>query len=145
MLRAYSNHMRPLETRQVPRLWTTVALAVVTAAGAVASYLGRVEVKGLSMAPTLLPGDRLLVLKTRRVRPGDLVVVRDPREPSRQVVKRVTATTPNGIEIRGDNPAASTDSRTYGSVPRTLIVGRALSRYAPPPGQDPCAARTRSI
>jgi nickel-type superoxide dismutase maturation protease len=94
--------------------------------------MDRVTVTGLSMAPALLPGDRLLVLRTRRVRVGDTVVVRDPRDPSREVVKRVSALDPGGaVEVRGDHPAVSTDSRTFGTVPQALLVGRVIYRYAP--------------
>ncbi|MGH8898146.1 MAG: nickel-type superoxide dismutase maturation protease [Egibacteraceae bacterium] len=100
--------------------------------------LDRVTVTGLSMAPTLLPGDRLLVLRTWRVRVGDVAVVRDPRDPSLEVVKRVVGLDQDGaVEVRGDHAAASTDSRTYGSVPRALLVGRAIYRYAPPTRTGP--------
>lgn len=123
----YSNQMRRGETRAVSNLWVQVVRGVASA-----TRLDRVTVTGLSMAPALEPGDRLLVLRTRRVRVGDIAVVRDPRDPSREVVKRITALGRGGaVEIRGDYAAASTDSRTYGPVPRALVVGRAIYRYAP--------------
>ena len=85
------------------------------------------------MAPTLLPGDRLLVVRARRARAGAIVVVRDPRDSTREVVKRLTEMTPDGrLVVHGDNGHASTDSRTYGPLPPGLLVGRALYRYAPP-------------
>jgi nickel-type superoxide dismutase maturation protease len=96
------------------------------------ALIGRVVVAGTSMAPTLLPGDRLLVLRTRRVRPGDLVVVPDPRAPERVVVKRAVAVDGGRVELGGDNPEASTDSRVFGPVPRATVQGRAVYRYAPP-------------
>ncbi len=88
------------------------------------------------MRPTLEPGDHLLVLRRRwfrrrRLRPGHLVVVPDPRSPDRFLVKRITAVGPSSIRVRGDNPAASTDSREFGAVPRDAVVGRAVYRYAP--------------
>jgi nickel-type superoxide dismutase maturation protease len=95
----------------------------------------RVEVSGDSMRPTLLPGDRLLVLAGRRARVGDLVTLPDPRTPARHVVKRVTAVTAGGgatVVVRGDNPDASTDSRTFGAVPAASIGGRVIYRYFPP-------------
>jgi nickel-type superoxide dismutase maturation protease len=95
--------------------------------------LSRVAVAGTSMAPALAPGDRLVVLRTRRVRPGDVVVVRDPRRRDRAVVKRVTGATPDGeLIVHGDNGEGSTDSRTYGPLARELLVGRVIYRYAPP-------------
>jgi nickel-type superoxide dismutase maturation protease len=92
----------------------------------------RVAVTGSSMAPGLLPGDRLLVVPARRLRPGDVVLVRDPRVPARRMVKRVAAVLPEGVDVRGDDPDASTDSRLFGPVPRGLVEGRAAYRYAPP-------------
>ncbi|MGH8904791.1 MAG: nickel-type superoxide dismutase maturation protease, partial [Egibacteraceae bacterium] len=139
--------MRRGTTRALADLWIRALGGAVAA-----TRVDRVTVTGLSMAPALLPGDRLLVLRTRRVRVGDTVVVRDPRDPSFEVVKRVTALSPDGaVTVRGDHAAASTDSRTYGPVPPALIVGRAIYRYAPPTrtgriersGHEACGARFR--
>jgi nickel-type superoxide dismutase maturation protease len=98
---------------------------------AVLRRIRRVEVSGDSMRPTLLPGDRLVVLAGRRARPGDLVTLPDPRTPSRLVVKRVTAVSDRMVMVRGDNPDASTDSRTFGPVPAASIGGRVIYRYFP--------------
>lgn len=125
--------MRRGRTRTFANLWIRALGGAVAA-----TRLDRVTVTGLSMAPALLPGDRLLVLRTRRMRVGDTVVVRDPRDPSLEVVKRVTALGPDGaLTLRGDHAAASTDSRTYGPVPRALVIGRAIYRYAPPTRTGP--------
>jgi nickel-type superoxide dismutase maturation protease len=98
--------------------------------------LRRVEVTGDSMAPTLLPGDRLLVLRVggrRPLKPGDLVTIRPPPDPGRPpvLVKRVVRCDDTGIEVRGDNLGASTDSRTFGRLPRRAVTGKVLYRYAP--------------
>ena len=91
------------------------------------------------MSPTLEDGDRLLVWRTTRARPGDLVVVRNPGAVTLEVVKRVTAVSADGLLVEGDNPAASTDSRSWGPVPWSLLVGRVHLRYAP----DQRAGRVR--
>ncbi len=98
--------------------------------------LRRLEVTGESMIPTLRPGDRVLVVGglgpfRPRLRTGDLVALDDPRDPARVMVKRVTALAGGRVEVRGDNAAASTDSRHFGSVDRAAVVGRVLYRYHP--------------
>jgi len=91
----------------------------------------RVTVEGMSMEPTLAPGDRLLVVRSTHPRPGDLVVVRPPGDARRVLVKRVSAVLGDEVVVRGDNPEASTDSRDFGPVPRQAVVGRVVRRYAP--------------
>ena len=114
--------------------WEWVLAAAVLGAW-VGGRLGRVEVRGGSMAPVLLPGDRVVVLRRggpwRRPRPDDLVVLADPRDSARTVVKRLVALDAGGADVRGDNAAASTDSRVFGRVPAAALRGRAVYRYAP--------------
>ncbi len=110
---------------------------VVAAATALAALLGRrfdvVEVRGRSMTPALWPGDRLLVLPLRRPpRVGEIVLAPDPREPSRELVKRVASIGGAGVILRGDNPAASTDARSFGGVPSERVRWRAVARTWPP-------------
>ena len=88
------------------------------------------------MLPALRPGDCLLVdpdgFDQGRPAAGDLVVVPDPRLTERWLVKRVWAVDPDGrLDVRGDSPAASTDSRTFGAVDPATIVGRPWLRYWP--------------
>lgn len=99
---------------------------------AAALRLRRVEVVGDSMRPALEPGDRLLVVRTNDVRTGDMVAVVDPRAPERVVIKRVATRSSSDFTVLGDNPAASTDSRTFGPLKRTALRGRAVYRYYPP-------------
>ncbi len=99
------------------------------------AMLRRFIVEGESMMPTYVPGDRLLVLRIgRRPRIGDVVVVVDPRtfgtDAEREIVKRVTDQFADGsLEVAGDNLQASTDSRTFGPVPKSHVRGRVLRRY----------------
>ena len=106
-----------------------LAAAALLAAGAAHT---RLAVAGTSMAPTLRPGDRLLVRRwPRRVVTGAMIVVADPREPRRLVVKRVGEVRAGAVTLLGDNPAASTDSRSWGAVPVAAVRGRVVYRYAP--------------
>jgi len=116
---------------------TVLALVVIAVIGGLGRSVRRVEVVGRSMAPTFLPGDRLVVL-TRPFAPrswpvGTVVAVVDPRDPSRTLVKRVAAVdrTTGRLDVRGDDPGASTDSRAFGPVPSSSVVGRVVYRYAP--------------
>ena len=81
------------------------------------------------MRPTLLPGDRLLTLRTRQPRTGQLVVLGDPRQARRSLVKRVVAVERRMATVAGDNPAASTDSAVFGPA---AVRARVLYRYHPP-------------
>lgn len=89
------------------------------------------------MLPAYKPGGHLIVERVtywlRSPRPGDVVVLRDPEVRERYLVKRVAERTSSGRRARyvvlGDNPEASRDSRTFGPVPRSAIIGRAWFRY----------------
>jgi nickel-type superoxide dismutase maturation protease len=91
----------------------------------------RAVVEGDSMRPTLVPGDRLLVARTGRVRRGDVVALRDPRDVSRLLVKRVTSIIGSELEVHGDNDQASTDSRIFGPLAHRDVVGKVVRRYSP--------------
>lgn len=93
--------------------------------------LGLADVEGPSMVPTLRDGDVVLVWWGGRPRPGAVVVLRVPGAEGTTAVKRISRRTPAGWEVLGDNPLASTDSRHYGAVARTAILGRVLLRVRP--------------
>lgn len=108
--------------------------------------LRRVAVRGESMAPGLLPGDRLLVSALASLRPGDVVALRDPRDPRRVLVKRVASIDDRArlLVVRGDNPAASTDSREFGPVALRLLLGRCVLRYHPEARRGPLPPSAKS-
>jgi nickel-type superoxide dismutase maturation protease len=84
------------------------------------------------MQPALHPGDRVLVARWLPVRPGDIVVLRDPEWRSTFLVKRVNARAAGDrLSLRGDNPNVSRDTRHFGPVSRRLIEGRVVYRYLP--------------
>ena len=117
------------------------------------SWLLLVTVRGNSMTPTYEDGDRLLVWTWRHSKylAGEVIVFRTPYHIGEltYLVKRVVACAggpvppevahrvggsgreiPAGaLVVRGDNPA-SLDSRHFGYVCTTAVVGRVLCRLA---------------
>jgi phage repressor protein C with HTH and peptisase S24 domain len=84
------------------------------------------------MAPTLRSGDALLVRRSGRVRPGQIVVARFRARPDLLVVKRAVRPHDDGWWIEGDNEFVTDDSRSYGVAD---VIGPVILRYWPRPGR----------
>lgn len=113
-----------------------LAVASQVAAALFARRYRRFAISGQSMTPTLSPGDWVLVdehaYRTKLPERGDVVVLADPREPQRHLVKRITSVDLHGeVRVEGDNAAESTDSRHFGPVPAKMLIGRVRWRYWP--------------
>ena len=86
------------------------------------------------MLPLLQPGDEVLVnpraYHTVSPSPNDLVVAQHPHNPNLRLIKRVTAVLGDGAcFVTGDNPKASTDSRTFGAIAPQQILGKVICRF----------------
>lgn len=98
--------------------------------------LGLVRVSGVSMEPTLLDGDVLLVLWGAAPRPGSLVVCDLPPDddgcPRPLAVKRLTGPAPGEPAgrwwVERDNPRVGVDSWLVGSLPTSALRARVLLR-----------------
>lgn len=89
-----------------------------------------VRVEGDSMIPLLQSGDRVLIDPKASVKPGDVVLARHPYKSSVRVLKRLNSIESDGrIFLLGDNPDDSIDSRTFGSISRTDVLGKAVARF----------------
>ena len=115
---------------------------VVAAAAAFARYRpARVAIEGISMAPTLLPDDWVLVVTPEHFDRDDVVVVEHPHRPGYEVVKRLIAVPGDefhdrilGSEeywVEGDFAQHSTDSRAFGPVTRAQLKAKAILIYWP--------------
>lgn len=107
---------------------------LIAATAAIALALLRaalVEVRGRSMEPTLRPGERLLTLPARRpwLRAGQVVVLEDPEWAGHLVIKRIARIAGDRVDVRGDNPDASTDGRRWGLVPAARVRRIAVARW----------------
>ncbi|MEO0539066.1 MAG: nickel-type superoxide dismutase maturation protease [Cyanobacteria bacterium P01_A01_bin.123] len=110
----------------------------------------RFRITGTSMLPLLKPGEEVLVapVQWRRnqqdgIAPtgqssgitldtGDLVVACHPFRPNLRLIKRVIAVRDDQTYLlMGDNPeaGASTDSRSFGAVPPSHILGKVICRF----------------
>ena len=94
------------------------------------------QVEGHSMWPTLKPKDRVIVrpLNQHSALPaiGSILVCIHPQQPSRQVIKRLSAFAENQLTILGDCPDASTDSRQWGGIPKRCLIGEVVALAATP-------------
>jgi phage repressor protein C with HTH and peptisase S24 domain len=93
---------------------------------------GIAVVAGLSMVPTLAPGEKLLIKYGGPYVLGDLVVVKHAGQFD---VKRIEQIKTAGLFVVGDNVLASTDSRSYGLIPHEDAVGTIVMRIWPQPGR----------
>lgn len=81
------------------------------------------------MSPTLVDRDLVLINPTAPAKTGDIVLAAHPYKRSVKILKRLTGFTDDGeMILNGDNPNDSTDSRTFGSVPRSNLIGVVTSR-----------------
>jgi nickel-type superoxide dismutase maturation protease len=90
---------------------------------------GIFEVEGESMLPILTEGDLVLINYEAEVQPGDIVLAHHPLEKGEKLLKRIWKITPEGkYFLIGDNLAKSTDSRVFGELPASDILGKAEAK-----------------
>ncbi len=94
--------------------------------------LGVAVVRGRSMAPTVLDGDRLLVRYGAPPRPGQVAVVRFAD--GVVAVKRLDHRGAEGWWVHRDNPREGRDSWSAGAVGDDGVLAVVLLRLWPRPG-----------
>ena len=128
------------------------------------------EITSNSMWPTLVEGEKLLMVEPSEFRVGDIVVFSRPQAPQTPIIKRLVARGPARVEMRGsrlyidgkrndppqgavddlnpikdriwqlkdneyflvgDNRRGSLDSREYGPIPRSSLMGILVEKNTP--------------
>ena len=92
--------------------------------------LRRFKISGHSMSPTLKDGWHVITEKItylfRAPKIGDIITFKS-KISDKVLIKRIVGIGRSGkIKVAGDNPADSLDSRIFGLVDRTDIIGRLI-------------------
>lgn len=82
-----------------------------------------IKVEGHSMEPALMAGSFALVMKTSRIKNGDVVLF---SVKGQQFLKRITTSENNLYYLTGDNSSDSLDSRDFGWVHKDKIYGKVI-------------------
>lgn len=81
------------------------------------------RVIGESMYPALEAGQLIMIRRSAQYHAGDVVVFK--RKGSERI-KRVSGVEGDFLYVLGDNPLYSKDSRHYGYVPITSVLGKVI-------------------
>jgi nickel-type superoxide dismutase maturation protease len=85
----------------------------------------RVRIEGDSMLPTFKNGDEVLVSITKTFSVGDVIYAKHPFKSSIKIIKRISKIENDGsVFLVGDNLAVSSDSRTFGAIPKENLIGK---------------------
>ena len=59
---------------------------------------------------------------------GDIVVARHPFDTSVTLIKRFVERLESRLQLLGDNPQSSSDSRSFGALDPSLLLGKVIAK-----------------
>ena len=80
------------------------------------------------MEPHLEDGSHVLVQPCAQAKVGDVVLCKHPYKKDTRIIKRVASLSDDGLYLTGDNPDQSTDSRNFGAIPWSHLLGLVTSK-----------------
>jgi signal peptidase I len=91
------------------------------------SPIYKYRIQGNSMTPTYSLGDIVFVNRLsymfKEPQKGDVVALCDPRD-RKVLIKRITKVAGERYFVQGDNKKLSTDSRVFGMIGKSAIIGK---------------------
>ena len=76
------------------------------------------------MTPSLKPNQLVLVtVWIRRLYIGDVIVF---KHDDKEKIKRIRRIDGEKFQVEGDNPDSSTDSRSFGSIDKSQVIGKLI-------------------
>lgn len=95
------------------------------------SPIYKYQIKGNSMVPIFRNNDIILINRLayvfKKPKENDVIVLRDPRN-GREILKRIVKVNDSAYFVEGDNKKESTDSRKFGPVKKSAIIGQLVMR-----------------
>lgn len=88
--------------------------------------ISKFKILGNSMIPTLKPGDQVLTFNWFiNFNVGDLIVL---KQNSKEMIKRIQKSSDREVFVVGDNENDSIDSKDFGWVKKSAIIGKVILR-----------------